>query len=259
MPAQSLLVLVSDLLRLNKQPPLTPQHDEDTRKLPVVPEQNLHSDIDAQRRDNGFLSLSDTMALTQTGNTVLDPFSTLISIHAKIGTDNVFYPNVTVRTDMSAAVRIRNSNTFYPMTYIEASGPDHDSLQNATQEKGCGIIEIGSGNQFGPEGGVTIKANTPDTRIEIGDNGRYLAGPILLGTSTFGDGTQVLGSITVQNCILAPGEPFSGQDPDLRAAVVKGRGLIRNQTIHTGKVAVIGEVLSEITLHDQSYFHPKKR
>lgn len=224
-----------------------------------VSEQNLHSDIDAQRRDNGFLSLSKTMTLTQMGNTVFDPFSTLISIHAKIGTNNIFYPNVTVRADRPEAVRIGNSNTFYPMSYIEASGLNKNGSDANCPSIEGGIIEIGNGNQFGPEGGVTIKANTPDTRIEIGDNGRYLAGPILLGNSTFGDGAQVLGSITVQNCILAPGEPFSGQDPDLRAAVVKGRGLIRNQSIHTGKVAVIGEVSSEITLHDQSYFHPKKR
>ncbi|MEH6631500.1 MAG: hypothetical protein V7776_11755 [Halopseudomonas aestusnigri] len=224
-----------------------------------MPEQNLHSDIDAQRQNNGFLSISDTMKLTQTGNTVFDPFSTLISIHAKIGTDNVFYPNVTVRADQPEVVRIGNSNTFYPMTYIEASGPDSDSFQNAAPEKGCGIIEIGNGNQFGPEGGVTIKANTPDTRIEIGDNGRYLSGPIILGNSSFGDGSQILGPITVQNCVLEPGEPYTGQDPDLRAAVIKGHGLIRNQTIHTGKVAVVGEASSEITLHDQSYFHPKKR
>ncbi|MFD2205747.1 hypothetical protein [Kiloniella antarctica] len=221
-------------------------------------EQNLYSDIDTQRRDNGFLSLSETMALTQRGNTVLDPFSTLISVHAKIGRDNVFYPSVTLRADRPEAIVIGNANTFYPMSYLEASGPDTNGSENNYPSIEGGVIEIGSGNQFGPEGGVSIKANSPGTCIKIGDNGRYLSGAMLLGNSTFGDGAQVLGSITVQNCILEAGDPFSGQDPDLRAAVIKGRGLIRGQTIHTGKVAVVGEASSQITLHEQSYFHPKK-
>ncbi len=206
-------------------------------------DQNMLDDIDTQRSENGFLTLGETMKLSESGNTVLDPFSTLISMHAKIGSNNVFYPNVTVLADNKDVVTIKDHNIFYPMTYMEATG---------------GVIEIGSHNQFGPEDGVTIKANGPDTFISIGNYGRYLSGATFLGKSTLGNGSQVLGSITIENCILEQGGSFKEVNPDLRAAVIKGRGLIRNRTINKGDVAVLGEPLPEVIIQKQSDFHPQK-
>lgn len=204
---------------------------------------DLLASIDAQRKENGFRTLAETMELTARGNTVLDPFSTLISVHAKVGTDNTFYPNSVMRSDEAEAITIGNGNTFYAQTYLEASG---------------GTITIGSNNQFGPEGGVTIKANSPNSIIEIGDFGRYLGGVTILGKSTLGNGAQILGSITFQNASLEAGGSFTEQNPDLRAAVAKGRGLIRNQAIQQGHVAVLGDASPPVNILPQSHFHPKK-
>ncbi|WP_417432061.1 hypothetical protein [Kiloniella sp.] len=203
---------------------------------------DLLASIDAQRKENGFRTLAETMELTARGNTVLDPFSTLISVHAKIGTGNTFYPNSVMRSDKPDAIIVGNDNTFYAQTYLEASG---------------GTITIGSNNQFGPEGGVTIKANSPDSTIHIGDYGRYLGGVTILGKSTLGNGAQILGCITFQNTSLEAGGSFTEQDPDLRAAVAKGRGLIRNQAIQQGHVAVLGEATTLVKILPQSHFHPK--
>ncbi|KLN61714.1 hypothetical protein WH96_05190 [Kiloniella spongiae] len=208
---------------------------------------NLIANIDAQRRENGFRTLAETMELTGNGNTILDPFSTLISVHAKIGRGNTFYPNIVIRANSPEAVVIGNENTVYAQSYIEASG---------------GTITIGSNNQFGPEGGVTVKANTPDSAIRIGDHGRYLGGVTILGKSSLGNGAQILGSITFESSSLEAGGSFTEQNPDLRAAVVKGRGLIRNQDIQQGHVAVLGEVSppvnTPVNILPQSHFHPKK-
>ncbi|KKJ78773.1 hypothetical protein WH95_01515 [Kiloniella litopenaei] len=204
---------------------------------------NLIATIDAQRTENGFRTLSETIELAARGNTILDPFSTLISVHAKIGQNNTFYPGIVIRADGPETVVIGNENTFYAQTYLEASG---------------GTITIGSNNQFGPEGGVSVKANTGSSVIQIGDHGRYLGGVTILGTSTLGNGAQILGNITFESSNLAAGGTFTEQDPDLRAAVVKGRGLIRNQNIQQGHVAVLGEASTALNILPQSHFHPKK-
>lgn len=204
---------------------------------------NFLANIDAQRKENGFRTLAETIELATRGNTVLDPFSTLISAHAKIGTENTFYPNSVIRSDDPDAITIGNGNTFYAQTYLEASG---------------GTITIGSNNQFGPEGGVTVKVNTRNSAIHIGDHGRYLGGVTILGNSALGNGAQILGNITFERSSLEAGGSFTEQDPDLRAAVAKGRGLIRNQNIQQGHVAVIGEAPGPVTIINQSHFHPKK-
>ncbi|WP_421782094.1 hypothetical protein [Kiloniella litopenaei] len=204
---------------------------------------NLIATIDAQRTENGFRTLSETIELAARGNTILDPFSTLISVHAKIEQNNTFYPGIVIRADGPETVVIGNENTFYTQTYLEACG---------------GTITIGSNNQFGPEGGVNVKANIANSVIQIGDHGRYLGGVTILGTSTLGNGAQILGNITFESTTLASGGSFTEQDPDLRAAVVKGRGLIRNQNIQQGHVAVLGEASTALNILPQSHFHPKK-
>ncbi len=204
---------------------------------------DLLANIDAQRKNNGYRTLSETMELATYGNTILDPFSTLISSTAKIGTGNTFYPNIVIHADDTETIVIGNENIFYAHSYLEASG---------------GTITIGSNNQFGPEGGVTVKANTPDSAIRIGDHGRYLGGVTILGNSTLGNGAQILGSITFESSSLEAGGSYREQEPDLRAAVAKGRGLIRNQNIQQGHVAVLGEASTALNILPQSHFHPRK-
>ena len=68
---------------------------------------------------------------------VFDPYSTLLSVDAEIGTNNVFYPGVVI----NGHCRIGNANTFHVATHLLA-------------ENGAHII-IGNGATFGP-GGVHI-------------------------------------------------------------------------------------------------------
>src|SRR5690606_31622546 len=94
--------------------------------------------IDEQRSSQGFLTLSEVLKLTDDqGNTILDPFSVLISVYAKIGNNNIFYPNVIVQADDKGTLEIGNSNIFYPNTFVLA-------------EKGK--LVIANHNQFGDGG-----------------------------------------------------------------------------------------------------------
>ena len=107
----------------------------------MLPNQNFLKDVDEQRNELGFLTVMETIALSERGNVVLDPFSVLISKNTYIGENNTFYPNVVIRSDRDGAIKIDDQNVFFPATYMEASE---------------GIVEIGSLNQFG-EGGLTVK------------------------------------------------------------------------------------------------------
>jgi acetyltransferase-like isoleucine patch superfamily enzyme len=148
-----------------------------------------------------FLSTNDLQQLE--GNTFYSPISTLISPAVVIGKNNIFYPNVVIECTTEGSITIGDDNIFYPGTYITSS---------------AGFVHVGSGNDLGPAG-LTIKANNPDAAIEIGDQGRYTDGASIMGRTTLGSGSQVLGAITVQNCTLEEGGSFQENDPDKRGAV----------------------------------------
>jgi len=196
--------------------------------------------IDAARRNAGFLSLAETLALSESGNTVLDPFSTLISRDVEIGESNVIHPNVRLDCRDGAALRVGSGNVLHANTVMEATD---------------GAIIVGDGNLFG-EGVLTVKANAPGARIEIGDGGRYVGIVNVYGQVTLGSGSQVLGTITVQGCTLAAGAPHSHPEPDARGAVLKGAGSARD--IHLAQGQVIdgwGRFQAEDAV-TQSTFHP---
>ncbi len=121
----------------------------------------MYDQVNAIRKSKGFLSVEQTLLLTEQGNTVLDPFSVLISESANIGDDNLFYPNVIIQSDHSSEITIGSGNVFYPQTLMIA-------------EAGGGVT-IGNNNQFG-DNGCSVKANLASSVIEIADNGRYLNG-----------------------------------------------------------------------------------
>ena len=102
--------------------------------------------IDEQRSKLGYLSMSALMALSRTGNVILDPFSTLISIHAEIGHDNILHPAVRLDATLPATLEIGSRNMFYGNTMIDAQ---------------TGPITIGNGNLFG-EGCVHQPARCGD-------------------------------------------------------------------------------------------------
>lgn len=206
-------------------------------------ESRLFRMIDEQRSSQGFLTLSEVLKLTDDqGNTILDPFSVLISVYAKIGNNNIFYPNVIVQADDKGTLEIGNSNIFYPNTFVLA-------------EKGK--LVIANHNQFG-DGGCSIKANMPDAEITIGSNGRYINGAQIIGKTNLGSGSQIIGPITVQNCNLEQGGDYRSSKVELRAGLLKGSGLARGLNVAQGMVINGSGNFKQEDLEEQAKYHPKK-
>lgn len=199
------------------------------------------NEINLQRTRKNYLSIEETIELTQKGNTILDPFSVLISKNVIIGKNNIFYPNVIIEiNDIVSCITLGNNNIFYPQTFLLAENGGH--------------IEVENDNRF--EGGVSIKANIADSLITIGNLGRYLNGVQMIGQCNFGSGSQVIGNITVQNCVLEEGESYLCGNPDLRGGLLKGFGIAKNLTIGKGKVIEGFGKFDPSNIRYQSFFHP---
>jgi acetyltransferase-like isoleucine patch superfamily enzyme len=195
------------------------------------------------RQTKGFLGAEEVVADLGENNTILDPYSLLISEGVTIGEGNVFYPNVVIERSGEGVLEIGNNNIFHPGTYILSS---------------AGSAKIGNDNEFGT-GGCTIKANMPDAVLTIGDGGRYCDGASIMGKTSLGSGSQVLGNITVQGCSLAAGGTFQTPDPDERAAVLKGFGLARGITLEKGQVVNGSGNFAEPPVEWQRDYHPKPK
>ncbi|GAB4393026.1 MAG: hypothetical protein Tsb0032_10850 [Kiloniellaceae bacterium] len=196
--------------------------------------------MDRARKQAGLLGLSEMNALADRGNVIFDPFSTLISRDALIGSRNVFHPNTRLLCQGGARLRVGSGNIFHNNTVVEAS---------------MNHIEIGDQNQFG-EGIVCLKVNAPDASIEIGHLGRYCGVINLYGRTRLGTGSQILGNITAYNCILEEGEPYNHPGPDERGAVLKGSGTARNLRLRKGEVIDGWGRFSDQMTTQQSSFHP---
>lgn len=200
----------------------------------------MNDAVTKARQRKVFFSADDLAAALGKQNTILDS-SVLISKNATIGKGNTFYPNVVIECQGDGKITIGDNNTFYPGTYLLSS---------------AGAIEIGSGNEFGPAG-LTIKANMPDASIVIGNTGRYCDGASIMGKTNLGSGSQVLGNITIQSCILAGGGTHQEPDPDKRAAVLKGFGLARGITLEEGRVINGAGKFADAPVEWQHDYHPK--
>jgi bifunctional N-acetylglucosamine-1-phosphate-uridyltransferase/glucosamine-1-phosphate-acetyltransferase GlmU-like protein len=196
--------------------------------------------VDEVRARCGFKTIKETIQLTERGNVVLDPWSTLVSRTAVVGSHNVFYPNVIIEGDEASRITIGSSNHFYPLTLIAGLVG--------------GVVEIGDSNEFG-EGGFTLKANRQDSHVVIGTNSRFVSGVQIFGRTTIGDGCQVLGQITVQDSRLEGGESYKARNPDDRGAVLKGYGLARGVEVLRGMVINGGGVFSTDKVEAQSSYH----
>ena len=168
----------------------------------------------------GFLSVEETLELCA-GNAVLDPLSLLVSFGVEIGKGNTFFPNIVIERRDNSKISIADNNVFASNIKIMASG--------------TGQIHIGSTNEFG-DGGVILKANRDGAHISIGNAGRYLGGLEVFGRSRLGHGSQILGRISVLDCDLEDGESYRYNDPDMRAAVLKGHGTARSIRLKKGEV-----------------------
>ena len=196
--------------------------------------------INEIRQRDGFLTVEETLSLCYR-NTIYDPYSTLISRYVQLGSGNIFYPCTTIRCQADAGCAIGDRNTFHSLTMIEACG---------------GTVTIGSGNTFGA-GGFTAKADRVGTRITIGNRGRYTSGASVFGNTHLGTGSQILGQIAVLDCHLADGEDFTHDDPDERAAVLKGSGPARGLQIGVGEVIFGKSTFEQAGIQRQTDFHPK--
>jgi len=196
--------------------------------------------IDVARVSCGFLSVKDTLAALE-GNHVLDPFSTLVSSGIEIGKDNILFPGVTLQVTNGAKFALGNKNIIHAGSLFEVTH---------------GSIIVGSKNQFG-EGGFTARANRPGARIDIGDSGRYLSNPSVFGETTLGSGTQILGNITVDGCVLEAGGSHEESNPDSRGGLLKGSGIARGLTIPKGMVIAGQGSFIQDQMLSQNHFHSK--
>lgn len=195
--------------------------------------------LDRLRHEQGYLTVGEVFALIENGNVVLDPFSTLIGRQVRVGHGNVFYPTVSIWCDEAGEITIADRNIFHVGTCLHA---------------GPGRIVVGTGNQLG-ESGFIAKANRSGAVIEIGDHGRYLGGASVYGVTQLGSGSQILGAISVENCILAPGASYTDPDPDARGAVLKGAGIARGLTLKRGEVILGNGLFTAEAIKPQSFFH----
>ena len=202
---------------------------------------NILDRLDSVRRAEGYLTVTELLDAVGNENVVYDPFSVLISRNCKIGCGNIIYPCVYLTMTGAGRITIGDNNIFHSNSVVVAES---------------GHVEIGNGNQFG-EGGFTAKANRTGAEILIGDKGRYLGGASVFGTSRLGTGSQILGNIMLDGCVLADGEAFTHDDPDHRAGLVKGTGSAKEITVPRGRVAVLNGQFRPDDLQQQSRFHRK--
>lgn len=199
------------------------------------------AELDGARERLGYLRIEALMALRADGNLILDPYSTLVSVRAVIGSGNVLMPGITLTCAPGAELVIGDGNMLHQGTLIAVD---------------TGAVRIGAGNLLG-EAGLTIRANRADALIEIGDHGRYQSGVTLIGRCKLGSGSQILGPIAVDSCELGAGGSFREPDPDLRGGVLKGFGVARGLRVPQGQVIQGHGVFDAQDIKLQTFFHPK--
>lgn len=193
--------------------------------------------LNQQRIKLGFLTVEE---LLETDNIIHDPFSTLISRNIILGQGNIFYPNIVLQTLEQGSISLGDSNTFTPNCFFYTSGK----------------IRIGNHNLFG-DGGVTARVSV-DEVLSFGSHGRYINGAAFTGNNTLADGSQVIGPIRVQHCVLESGGDFTHPEPDERGAVLKGYGLARGLHVQRGQVIDGHGAFNMNDIKSQSFFHPKR-
>jgi acetyltransferase-like isoleucine patch superfamily enzyme len=193
--------------------------------------------INQHRHKLGFLTVEE---LLESDNTFLDPFSILISCNVTLGKGNTFYPSTVLQTLGQGSVTLGDDNVFTPHCFVHVAG----------------VVRIGDNNLFG-DGGLTARVSEGET-LTIGNYGRYINGAALTGNNSLGDGSQIIGPIRVQQCVLASGEDFNHPELDERGAVLKGYGLARGVTLQCGQVIDGRGTFAMDDVKMQSFFHPKK-
>ncbi|WP_031063344.1 hypothetical protein [Streptomyces sp. NRRL WC-3742] len=196
--------------------------------------------LDDVRRERGFLTPAETMALVRHEVSVLDPFSVLVSRWARLGPDTVLYPGATIECDERSRCELGPGSVLYGGARLVASGG--------------GRIAVGRGALIG-EGGARITAQGAD-RIHVGDRTRVSNGAELTGSCRIGDGAQVLGPISVRDVELAAGDAHTHPDPDRRGGVLKGYGRAHGLRVGRGEVLNGAGDFHAAPLERQRAYHP---
>lgn len=186
-----------------------------------------------------FLTVAELAAVCER-NTVLDPYSVLVSRYATVGDNNTFYPGTVLQADSASTIVVSSGNVFFPGCFLLA-------------ENG-GRLVIGSNGTFGP-GGVQVKANVESSAIEIGNGVRIANGPEIVGVTHIGSGAQIIGAIQAQSVHLEPGGGHNEPDVDQRAGVLKGVGLARGLRVDVGEVINGYGNFSDAPIERQRKYH----
>ncbi len=195
--------------------------------------------IERKRAAAGYRGVREI--LEDDENVYLDPFSTLISVHAVLGTGNTFMPNV--RIDASeGAFAMGNGNWI-------GEGSRFEALEG-------GLLTIADNNRIGPHA-VAFLINRPEARTVVGSGTRIIGQVDVIGSCEFGRGTQVIGDVTATDVVLGAGGSHEEPDPDKRGAVLKGYGRARGLRLDAGQVVNGAGDFSAATVERQSSYHPK--
>lgn len=190
-----------------------------------------------------YYSAAELDELARAGNVFHAPHSTLISRSVRLGTGNVFYPNVVLTCAEGSTFVVGDDNVFFPNFFGEAA------CDGAS-------IAIADATEIGP-GLVVLRANVPGSFLRIGSHCRLVGHVELFGRTTVGDGAQVLGSTTTLiNVTLSGGQDHRHADHDARGAVAKGAQIIKDLLVPTGMSALPPEgadgttrLVSQRTIH----------
>lgn len=192
------------------------------------------------RKVCGFLSVQEMLEKFGADNIFLNPDSIFVSQSVNIGASNIFYPNVIIESDSSNIITIGNGNVFFSNTHLVV--------------KNGGELSIGSNNIIG-DGVVCIKSNTSSANIQIGDNVRFEGVINIFGSCNLENGCQILGNISVYNCILRGGMSFEDSDVEKRAGLLKGFGNAKGLEVGCGYVIKGNGEFSQNDIEPQLNYH----
>ncbi len=204
---------------------------------------NIYDSMNYYRQKNNYYTIDELMNKIGINNTIIDPFSTLISKELCIGQGNVFYPAVRIDVSADSSVIIGNNNIFSNNTVV--------FCENHSK------IIIGDSNFFG-DGQICIKCNMSNSTISFSNNGRYDGRINIYGSCKFGNGSQIIGTINVYNCCLIGGEDYNESDPWKRAGLIKGFGTAKNLTVNVGMVINGNGFFDQKSMEPQINYHKVK-
>ncbi|CAN7628230.1 hypothetical protein [Neorhizobium tomejilense] len=117
--------------------------------------------IDDTRSVHGFLTVEETILLSERGVTMMDPFSTLVSRQIRLTAGIFIWPNVTILTGENGRISIGSGTVLHSGVRMEAN---------------AGSIHVGADCDIGQEGGFTLVAAGNDDAITVGNGARLNGG-----------------------------------------------------------------------------------